>query len=63
MLSDVIESECVSVADNVRSLVKVFVVERSGVPVSVSVPDNVPDSDTVNVCVCDKVLSGERVNV
>ena len=36
MLSDVIESEFVSVVDNVWSTEKVFVADRSGVPDNVS---------------------------
>ena len=57
--SDVKESVCVSVSvsDIVRSSVCVAVRDFSRVPVSDW------DSDSVNVCVCDKVISGERVAV
>ena len=59
--SDVTESdgESVCVSDIVRSSVWVAVNDSSRVPVS----DWDSDSDSVNDCVCDKVISVERVNV
>ena len=57
--SDVMESEreSVGVSDIVRSSVCVAVRDFSRVPVSDW------DSDSVNVCVCDKVISEESVAV